>query len=123
MFSPWTKSQAGLVGCLEPYEECNIISEMHVCRTWLQRAADLLKHVAVDVIQPFQLLALCGHEPAPVMGRFAIQTPTASKQCASIHNKRPSHALGGVSTMMRTPQVVLHFLFLLFFLLPFDTND
>ena len=31
----------------------------------------------MDVIQPPQLLALCGHELAPVMGGLAMQTPPA----------------------------------------------
>lgn len=44
--------------------------------------ADLLKHIAVDVVQPPQLLALGGHELAPVMRGLAIQTPPVPRNCS-----------------------------------------
>ena len=59
-------------------QSCNTVSVRH-----LRREADLLKHVTMDVIQPPQLLALCGHELAPVMGGLAIQAPPVLKTVIS----------------------------------------
>ena len=54
----------------------------------LRGVADLFEHVTVDVIQPPQLLALGGHELAPVMCRLAVQTPPALKKC-ELNNRLP----------------------------------
>lgn len=40
--------------------------------------AYFVKHIFMDVIQPLEFLALGGHELLPVMGRRAIQTPSAT---------------------------------------------
>lgn len=47
--------------------------------------ADLLKHIAVNVIQPPQLLALGGHELAPVMCGLTIQTPPVPRNSNLSH--------------------------------------